>query len=284
MFFTNDFLDGLLRDDVPWGDLTSDALGIGGQAGSMEFRSRFACILGGVAEAEAVLKQIGLTPVIFAASGTAVDAGALVLSVEGLASELHHGWKVAQNLIEYASGIATRTRMLVTRGREVNPRLVVACTRKYFPGGKILSMNAVNSGGGVAHRLGLSETFLLFDNHARFFASESSLSEALQHVVAKLPEKKLAVEASSLDFARVAAAAGADIIQFDKVAALQLADWIPLLRHDFPALTIAAAGGISLESMADFARTGIDVAVTSAPYFGPPQDIEVRIAPTKSMF
>lgn len=277
MFIPDDFIDGLLRDDVPWGDLTTTTLGIGARKGTMEFRSRFPCILGGVAEAEAVLKKLGLNPVVASASGTEAVPGTLILAVDGPADALHEGWKVAQNLMEYASGIATRTRLMVTRGRAVNPRLVVACTRKFFPGAKTLSMNAVKAGGGVSHRLGLSETFLLFDNHAKFFASEQALIDALRRAVEELPEKKLAVEVATLEFARAVAEAGVGIVQFDKVPPGQLADWIPLLRSEYPTLVIAAAGGINAESVAEFARAGIDVAVTSAPYFGKPLDVEVTI-------
>ena len=134
----------LLGEDISLGDVTTEALGIGDRQGVMEFRARFDCVLGGVAEAAAVLKQLELQPQVLHRSGTEAPAGTLFMTVTGSAAQLHAGWKVTQNIMEHATGIATRTRLMVNRGRAVNPDLVVACTRKSFPGGKtICSYNFV---------------------------------------------------------------------------------------------------------------------------------------------
>ncbi len=282
MFIHGDLVDRWLAEDVPCGDLTSKALGLNGREGVMEFRARYACTLGGVAEAQAVLERLGLKPSVQRTSGAEVPAGALAMSVAGDAAQLHMGWKVAQNIMEYASGIATATRLMVSRGRAVNPRFVVAATRKNFPGTKLISINAVEAGGGVAHRLGLSETFLLFDNHGAFFATRDELLRALRKAVAELPEKKLAVEASTLEFALGAAAAGIGTIQFEKIKPVQLADWVKQIKAKFPHLTVAAAGGINPENVAEYAATGIDLAVTSSMYNAKPMDIEVKIRPAEA--
>jgi len=272
-------IERLLSEDVPYGDITTEAMGIANVSGIMEFRARFDCVLGGVSEAFAVLKKAGTEPEIIYNSGSKVKAGTLFMTAKGTAGQLHTGWKVAQNIMEYASGIATRTREIVDNAKKGNPAVVVACTRKSLPGAKTICMNAVEAGGAVPHRLGLSETFLMFENHSVFFEKESDAYAALEKACSKLPEKKPAVEADSLDAALRAAKAGAGNIQFDKVKPETLKEWIKLIKAEYPHIIIAAAGGVNASNAEEYALTGIDVAVTSSVYWGKPADIEVVMRP-----
>lgn len=277
MIIHDSLIERLIAEDVPYGDITTESMGISAMAGVMEFRARYACTAAGVDEAAAVLGYLGADVTAHTDNGRALAPGTLIMTAEGSAGVLHAGWKAAQNIMEHAVGIATRTRAMVDKGRAVNPNLVVACTRKSFPGGKTICMNAVQAGGGVPHRLGTSETFLLFDNHSAFFEDEGSVLKALKRASLQLPEKKLNVECATLDFAVKAAEHGAGILQFDKVQPDMLGKWIPELRRRFPHAVLAAAGGINTETIEAFASTGIDVAVTSFVYTGRPMDIEVRI-------
>lgn len=279
MLIHDDLIERLLHEDVPYGDLTTESMGISGVPGVMEFRARFDCVIAGVREAKLILKKLGAQVEMFADTGDRLQAGDPIMAARADAGVLHMGWKVAQNVMEYAAGIATRTAEMVEKGRRVNPDLVVACTRKSFPGGKTICLNAVTAGGGTPHRLGVSETFLLFENHASFFKSEDELFEALKRAVKRQPEKKLTVECEDLSYAVRAAEAGAGIIQFDKVKPDKLSEWVPELRGRFAHLVIEAAGGVNTDTVGQYAATGIDVAVTSYVYTGKPTDIEVRILP-----
>ncbi len=276
-------IERILTEDLPYGDITTEAMGISHIKGIMEFRARFDCVLGGVAEACAVLKKAGAVPEVILPAGSRVKAGTLFLTATGTAGQLHAGWKVSQNIMEYASGIATRTREIVDNAKKGNPAVVVACTRKSFPGAKTICMNAVEAGGAVPHRLGLSETFLLFDNHKAFFKSEAEANAALEKACASLPEKKPAVEADSLDAALRAAGAGAGNIQFDKVKPETLGEWVKLIKAEYPGIVIAAAGGVNASNAEEYARTGIDVAVTSSVYWGKPADIEAVMRPSEQL-
>ncbi|SDZ94146.1 molybdenum transport protein [Desulfuromusa kysingii] len=279
MLFHDDLINKLLTEDVPYGDLTTEEMGISGVQGEMIFRARFDCVLAGADEAAAILKKLGAELSISAANGKVMQAGDHIMTAKANAGILHKGWKVAQNIMEHATGIATRTAAMVAKGRAINPDLIIACTRKSFPGGKTICMNAVLAGGGTPHRLGISETFLLFSNHSNFFPDEQSLLAALTKAVKAQPEKKLTVECEDLDFAEKAIKAGAGNIQFDKVKADKLHEYIPYLRQKYPYVTLEAAGGINIETVAEYAMTGIDVAVTSFVYTGKPMDIEVVIRP-----
>src|SRR5574343_1080105 len=136
-------LEALLLDDAPSGDATTYALGIGQQTGRMCFKARYDMRLCGVEEAIAMarlrnLQLIG-TP---RHSGETLAAGDEILHLEGSASNLHQVWKTAQTLIEYLSGIATKTAEIVTAARAARPDIGIACTRKHFPGTKAAAIKA----------------------------------------------------------------------------------------------------------------------------------------------
>jgi len=279
MLIHDSLIERLVSEDVPYGDVTTEALGLTNISGVMEFGTRFDCVVAGVAEAEAILKKLGADVKVSAKSGDHLAKKTHIMTAKANAGILHMGWKVAQNIMEHATAIATITNEMVTLGRRINPNLVVACTRKSFPGGKTICLNAAIAGGGTPHRLGTSESFLLFSNHASFFKDESSLFAALKKAVIFQPEKKIAVECETFEYAMRAAEAGVGILQFDKVLPEKLHIWIPKLKREFPHIIIEAAGGVNTKTIEDYASTGIDVAVTSYVYTGKPMDIEVVITP-----
>ena len=168
-------IDRWLAEDVPFGDLTTHALGIGERPGRMVFAARDAMVVAASEEAARLLVRVGCTVGERRPSGCTADAGAPLLVAEGPAAALLAGWKVAQTLMEYASGIATVASRIVEIARAVNPAVVVACTRKTFPGTKAISIKAILAAGAVPHRLGLSETVLVFPEH-RVFLAEAGLA------------------------------------------------------------------------------------------------------------
>lgn len=119
-------------------------------------------------EAARLLELAGARVTALAASGSALEPGAPILSASGSAGASHRAWKVAQTLVEYASGIATATRRIVEAARTGRPETAVVCTRKNMPGAKALSIRAILAGGAAPHRLGLSETILIFAEHRPF--------------------------------------------------------------------------------------------------------------------
>jgi molybdenum transport protein len=95
---------------------------------------------------------------------------------------------VAQTLVEIWSGIATAARAIVDAATAVSPDVVVACTRKNVPGTKSYAVRAVRAGGAVMHRLGLSETVLVFPEH-RAFLGDEPLRETVRRLRRAAPEK-----------------------------------------------------------------------------------------------
>ena len=269
-------LEALLRDDAPCGDATTFALGIAGRPGRMVFRARSDMVLCGSEEAVRMGELRGLTalgPV--RASGERLAAGAEILTLAGPAGALHQVWKTAQTLVEYLSGIASCAADIVAAARRADPDAGVACTRKNFPGTKAAALKAVLCAGASPHRLGLSETLLVFAEHRAFLAGEAPAA-TVARLRRRWPERPVVVEvgdeAEALDWL----AAGADVLQLEKWSV----DAVDRLRRAIPAgsrTRLAAAGGIHPANAESYARAGAGILVTSAPYFAPPRDVAVSL-------
>jgi molybdenum transport protein len=278
-FITEESIDRLIKEDVPYLDLTTWALGIGSAPGRIEFFTRERTVLCGTEESQRILARLGLTTTFRLPSGSVVDSGQLLLAAEGPADALHIAWKVCLNILEYTSGIATRTRRLVDLARQANPRTAIVTTRKGFPGTKELSIKAVLVGGAFPHRLGLSETILVFEQHRAFLGVAADFPAHIQRLKSKACEKKVLVEVGSLEQALALASTGVDGVQFDKTTPDETKRYVSALRAINPQLVIISAGGVNEGNVAAYAASGVDAIATSAVYFGKPADFRVTIAP-----
>ena len=263
-------LSRLLAEDVPFGDLTSESLGLRGRPGRLELHARGAMTVCGVEEAVRLFALAGANPGLAIPSGVAVENDALLLTAEGPADALHRAWKTAQTLMEWASGIASGTAALVRAAAPVP----VACTRKNAPGTKALSIKAIQAGGAIAHRLGLSETLLVFAEH-RLFLDEPP-SAAIARLRNRQPEKKIVVEVVSADEALTWARAGADVLQLERFTPAALTACRARLEAEGLRPVLVAAGGVRVENAADYVAAGAAMIATSAPYHAAPRDVRVR--------
>jgi molybdenum transport protein len=271
-------LETFLSEDVPYGDLTSASLGINDQRARITFATRERpLVVSCMEEAVRLCGLYGLEIDGFVKSGTLVPPKSIFLEAHGRAGDIHRIWKSVQNLIDYASGIATYTREAVLLARSINPDIVVATTRKTTPFTKKIAIKAVESGGGVAHRLGLSESILVFNYHRIFFPTDEVFTQALNKAKRMNPEKKIVMEAEDIAQALKFARMGADILQLEKLPLSKLSDAVQILRSDYPNITLIATGGISAKNIAEYAATGVDMIVTSSPYNAQPADIKIRI-------
>ncbi|AUS99578.1 ModD protein [Nostoc sp. CENA543] len=267
----------LIEEDVPYFDLTTLGLGIGKQSGEIEFYSRHPMVVCATEEAARVFEECGAKVLFLVESSTTLAEKQLILKATGTAEALHIGWRIALNLMEYTSGIATRTNNLVKAARQVNPSVGVVGTRKVFPGTRALSVKAILAGGAIPHRLGLSETILIFKEHLTYLGGMSGLLERLPELKQRFQEHKIAMEVETIADAWAIAQAGVDMIQFDKVSCAELKPVVPSFKNQYPQIKLAVAGGINLDNVQDYASTGVDLLVTSFPYFGKPADIGAKM-------
>jgi nicotinate-nucleotide pyrophosphorylase (carboxylating) len=156
-------------------------------------------------------------------------------------------------------GVATTTRRLVDKVREVNPRVRVAATRKTLPGLRWFEKRAVKVGGGDTHRYDLSSLILIKDNHLALLGD-------LAHTIKLARERtsfalKIEVEVTAPEEAVTAAGAGADIVMLDNMtptevkAALEALERAGLRQR----VIVEASGGIDAANILDYVRAGVDV-------------------------
>lgn len=271
-------IDYFISEDVPYLDLTSEVLGVADQAGEMEYYTREECVLAGTDVVRRIARNLGCEVVAVRFDGDRIAAGESFMTLRGPASALHQVWKVGLNTFDHLSAVATKTRQMVDAAHEANPRCEILTTRKSMPGAKDLLTAAVRAGGAWPHRLGLSETVLVFDHHIAFLGGFDAFVGRLPEVKRRCVEKKLFVEAGE-EQARILARAGVDGIQFDKVPVERLASLVEELRAIDPHLTLIAAGGINPGNAAAYAATGVDGLATTAPFSAKPLDMSVRMRP-----
>ena len=317
MYIPDSYLEQLIADDVPSIDLTTHVLGIGDEPGQMEYFTRDDAVLVGTEEAARIFGMLGGRVVDYAPTGTRLAAGDSFMHVEGPAAALHMGWKCCLNIFEYYSALATKARRMVDEAHASNPHCEVLTTRKSMPGTKLLGTKAVMAGGAFPHRLGLSETALVFDHHLTFYkqgsvdggivaetadcegalgvANGEGAGGAEDHAdgvcalsgvdafIADLPQIKAHLCEKKLFVEATAqsavrlARAGVDGVQLDKMPVDELAELVRELRSIDERLTIIAAGGVNVENARAYAATGVDGLATTCLHFAKPLDMSVRM-------
>lgn len=275
IYFSEQEIDSFILEDSPYGDLTTRALSIGNVNGQISYNTRHRTVICGTEEIKRIFNKLGLTLTYFTPSGTILAKGEVIISGTGKGDALHAAWKSCGRILENASGIATRTRDMVDKARVLNPTINIATTRKSFPGTKKLASKAVISGGGQLHRLGLSESIIIFSEHIDLLGGIQEFIKKIHTIKLKEPEKKIVTEAHTVSDGKSFIDAGIDVLQCDKFSASMLSEITKYASKSPTKVVIAAAGNITEKNMEEIISTGIDLVVTSSPYFGKPADIKV---------
>ncbi|MEQ4988530.1 ModD protein [Proteus vulgaris] len=277
IYYPDAFLDNLLMEDIQYGDLTSRALNISNQLGTMIFTRREAGCVSGITLGCRLLEKLGLEVTAHQQDGDFANAGDCLITAEGRADALHQGWKVVQNVLEWSCGVSDYMARMLDIYHRYQPKGQIACTRKNIPNTKLLATQAVLAGGGVIHRQGCSETILLFTNHRRFLSEPNNWAQHVKQLRQAAPEKCIVVEVDNIEQAREALKAQPDILQLDKFSIEDIALLQQEVPHIAPHCHLSVAGGINLNTIEKYAQTGITLMVTSSPYYAPPTDIKVHI-------
>lgn len=273
---SNERLDHLIAEDIPYIDLTCEILGIGNEPGEMEYFTREDCILAGTEFASRIATELGCKVVSATSSGTELHSGTTFMRLAGKSADLHATWKVCLNLFDHLSAVATKTKQMVNAAHSVNSCCEILTTRKSMPGCKDLLTSAVMAGGAFPHRLGLSETVLVFNQHITFMGGFDAFLEKLPEIKCHCIEKKLFVEANAEQAVQLARA-GVDGIQLDKMKPQELIKLVKELKEIDPRITLIAAGGINPQNTREYAATGVDGLATTAPFSAKPLDMSARM-------
>ena len=181
--------------------------------------------------------------------GDSASAGDILLRLKGKATALLNGERVALNILQRLSGIATLTRAYVDRAGAVG----ILDTRKTTPGLRVFEKYAVRCGGGKNHRFGLFDAILIKDNHIK---AAGGITSAVKQVRSKNGSSKaIEVEATNLDEVKEALDTGADIIMLDN---MDLDATLEAVRVIEGKAKIEVSGAVTLERLGPLAQTGID--------------------------
>lgn len=253
MFEIDRIIQTALQEDIGLGDVTTLATVAPGTSGRAQLVAKEDFVLAGLDVAARVFRLVG-DGVAFekiVEDGRAVDRGQVLAWIKGDAALLLQGERVALNLLQRMSGIATLTAQYV-RAVE-GTRATLVDTRKTTPGLRVLEKYAVRMGGGRNHRTSLYDGILIKENH---IVAAGGIAIAVERARNRAPHT-LRIEIETQNLVEVAEAldAGADIILLDNMEIPMLVDAVGLI--DGRALS-EASGGVNLDTVRGIAETGVD--------------------------
>ncbi len=247
-----------LDEDAPWGDLTSETLIPSGSAAAAELVAREPGVLSGIEVFAAAFRLVDAHVEVdrIAVDGDRFVAGDVLARVRGSARGILTAERVALNLLQRMSGIATLTARYVDAVDGTNARIVD--TRKTTPGLRSLERQAVRDGGGRNHRRSLSDAVMAKDNHlAVLTAAGTDLATALRAARERLPHTAhLEVEVDRIEQIDAVLAGGADTVMLDNFSLDDLRAGVARIAGR---AVVEASGGVSLETVGAIATTGVDV-------------------------
>ncbi|MCH8064288.1 MAG: carboxylating nicotinate-nucleotide diphosphorylase [Chloroflexi bacterium] len=266
-----------LEEDGWRDDVTTRALVLPAQRGVGLITAKAEGVIAGLPVAAAVFAVIDpeLRFSADAPEGAAVSPGDLLARVEGALAPILTGERVALNLLQRLSGIATATRKLVEAVAGLD--VTILDTRKTTPGLRELERYAVRAGGGTNHRFNLSDGVLIKDNHlAAARDRELSIGQVIEEARRNAPnEMPIEIEVTNAEEAREALDGGADMILLDNMPPVELRAVVELVGGK--ALT-EASGGVTLENVRAVAETGVDrISVGALTHSSPALDISLEI-------
>ncbi|MFI5060845.1 MAG: carboxylating nicotinate-nucleotide diphosphorylase [Actinomycetales bacterium] len=248
-----------LLEDAPWGDLTSQLLIPESAVAGARLSAREAGTFSGGAVFTAAMKLTdpAIEVDLLVSDGAAFEAGDTLATVNGPARSVLQAERVALNLVQRMSGIATLTAAYVAQVAHTSARIVD--TRKTTPGLRAFERHAVRSGGGHNHRFSLSDAVMAKDNHLAVLTAQSGLSvtDALLAVRAQLSHTThLEVEVDRIDQIGPVLEAGVDTIMLDNFTVDDLREGVALIAGR---AIVEASGNVNLSTVRAIAESGVDV-------------------------
>ena len=257
-----------IEEDLAGGaDITSVATILADQESIAQFVNRTAGVIAGVPVAIEVLRYVGISDISFAVTdGEFAPVGTVILEARGNTRKLLLAERTALNFLTHLSGIATLTKTWVEAVKGTN--CVIRDTRKTTPGWRTLEKAAVRAGGGTNHRLALSDSVLIKDNH---IVAAGGVVLAVELVRKKYPSALVEVEVDTLDQVREALATGPDLILLDNMTPELCKVAVEIVNGK---VKLEASGGITLNNARTYAKSGVDyLAIGALTHSAPALDI-----------
>ena len=244
-----------LEEDIGRGDLTSESIFFENEMGSARLVAREPFVVAGLENVAAEVFKVQnptVKAVDIIADGISVSAGTVLLTVSGPVIDLLKAERVALNLLQRLSGIATLTARFVDKVKGYPVR--ITDTRKTTPGLRVLEKYAVRAGGGTNHRFNLTDGVLIKDNH---IAACGSIKEAVVRVKKQIPHTiRIEVETDTLEQVDECIKCGVDIIMLDNMSPEMMTQAVQMIKGR---ALVEASGGVSLGSVESIALSGVDI-------------------------
>lgn len=241
------------QEDIGSGDITTNNIVPEKTLASASMTAKADGIIAGLELAEMVFRKLDKNlvwnPKI--KDGDRVEKGDVILEIKGTFRALLTGERLALNIMQRMSGIATETAKYVaeTKGTMVK----ILDTRKTVPGLRTFDKYAVKMGGGTNHRIGLYDMVMIKDNHIKI---AGSITKAVEQVRKAIPSDiKVEVETTNLIEVKEALSAGADIIMLDNMSNELMTEAVQLINGK---TLVEASGNMNLERISGVAKTGVD--------------------------
>jgi nicotinate-nucleotide pyrophosphorylase (carboxylating) len=262
-----------LAEDLGWGDVTTEAVVPAELKAKGVILCKCDCVIAGLDVANEVFLQLdpgcGFDRKV--KDGDQVANGTIVAAIRGQAAAMLTAERTALNFLQRLSGIATLTRRFVDAS---GGAITVLDTRKTTPTLRALEKYAVRAGNGTNHRGGLDEGILIKDNHVRLAGGVREAVKRMKEAGAEMP---IEIEAQSLDQVDDAIAAGADIVLVDNMSTADIREAVSRVRGR---AQVEISGGVSLERVAELARTGANyVSVGALTHSAPAADLSFELEP-----
>jgi nicotinate-nucleotide pyrophosphorylase (carboxylating) len=263
-----ELIKAALAEDLAGGaDITSEATISADTNSSADFVARMDGVIAGSNIAHAVLAEVGITDVTqLKKDGDSVKAGDILISVRGNTRAILLAERTALNFFSHLSGIATLTNKWV---KEVSgTKCQVRDTRKTTPGMRVIEKYAVRMGGGVNHRMSLSDAALIKDNH---IAAAGGVVAAFAKVRSAYPDAQIEIEVDTLEQLKEVLPLSPDLILLDNMNPEQCAQAVALVNGK---CKLEASGGILISNARAFAQSGVDyIAIGALTHSAPVFDI-----------
>lgn len=254
MDFLTKLISLALFEDSGLGDLTSESILSRKHCGKGVIIAKESMVIAGIDVAHKVFKMLDHDFKISSSfkDGDLVKQGDIVFQIKGNLINMLKGERVALNFMQRLSGIATYTRSFVNVLKDFNVR--ICDTRKTIPGFRSLEKAAVRAGGAFNHRISLSDSILIKDNH---IAVAKGIENAVQAVKLRISHlTKIEVEVSNIQEVKQAVKAGVDVIMLDNMNISQMKKAVDYIKKR---AVVEASGNVSLQNIKEIAKTGVDV-------------------------
>ena len=254
----SDLIDAALAEDLGMGDPTTDTLIASTLTASAELVSRERGVLAGIDIASTVFTRVdpSLAVATLVADGARIAPGDKMLSVSGSVASILKAERTAVNFLQRLSGVATQTRRYVDAVKSYRAQIVD--TRKTTPGLRKLEKYAITMGGGRNHRQNLADGILIKDNHIEALALQGlGIGDVVRKALAGASHTiKVEIEVETLEQLEEVLDAGADLVLLDNMSVERMSEAVRIASGR---AILEASGGITLDTVAQVAATGVDI-------------------------